>query len=132
MNERFKFRAWNKEESIMHYNAEYAYDSMGGKPALMHDSFGGVLDDDNFVVEQCTGLRDKKGKLIYEGDYIRFEWTFKDNEVCKVVWDRKQCRFTCYDAVSGCEFITWYTAFENGSSYRCEIIGNVHEMEVAE
>ena len=130
MSDRFKFRAWNKAENMYHYNAECAYDSMGGTPPLMDDSFGGVLCNDDYVVEQCTGLTDNNGKLIYEGDYIRFEWTFKDNEVFKVVWDRKHCQFTCYDAVSGCEFITWYTAFENGSSYRCEIIGNIHEMEV--
>ena len=62
------FRAFDKENKVLHYDAECAYDSMNGTPPLMHDSFGGLLDDDNFIIEQCTGLKDKNGKLIFEGD----------------------------------------------------------------
>lgn len=69
-NNRFKFRVWDKENKVLHYNAECAYDSMGGTPPLKDDSFGGVLCNEDYVVEQCTGLKDKNGNLIYEGDII--------------------------------------------------------------
>ena len=132
MNDSFKVRVWNVSGG--YYLPEFYLTPAG--EVCEFGVFNGTPkvrkfdNQENYRKERCTGLCDKNGKLIFEGDYIRFEWTFKDNEVCKVVWDRKHCQFTCYDAVSGCEFITWYTAFENGSSYRCEIIGNIHEMEV--
>ena len=114
--DRFKFRAWNKKESVMHYNAEYAYDHMEGKPVLMHDSFGGLLEDENYIVEQCTGLKDKNGKLIYEGDVLLFNGS------------RNPVYFDDGSFVilhSGSVFIPIKQKYTDVF----EIIGNIHEME---
>lgn len=129
MNDRFKFRAWNKAENMYHYNAECAYDSMGGTPPLMDDSFAGVLCNDDYVVEQCTGLKDKNGKLIYEGDIIRFDQKLFEDESYKVVWDKRQEKFTCIGIASHSEYITWYTRFENMQSNVCEVVNNVNAWE---
>lgn len=119
--DRLKFRVWDKAENK--YNRFPFHLAMSGE--LDRLSVDGELlatDEDRFIVEQCTGGKDRNGNLIYEGDLLGE--SKEDDEFIEICWCDTLASFM-YDI-----FPETYGNLETcHADYlaKFEIIGNIHE-----
>lgn len=75
MQNRFKFRIWNGSET--HYN-DFVVTATGFIGKITEEFLGkcvfnqeDMTADKECILMQCTGLKDKNGTLIYEGDILK-------------------------------------------------------------
>ena len=115
-----KFRIWDKKLKEMNYQSledlcedDYWYDGETDVWSVLHDCNS---KQKRFVIGQYTGLKDKNGKEIYEGDIL-----IDDEDEIAIV------RYSEADAMFEIIVDNIVTNFSNESSEWWRIIGNIHD-----
>lgn len=123
-----RYRAWLKEDKEMIEVDEIHFNR--GEFDFIGDAITWMCKSNDCVLMQSTGLTDKNGKEIFEGDILSIE-TDEENVKVEVSWDNKHALFI-FESKKYNDKEALGELFED-NSYPFKIIGNVWEdPELAE
>lgn len=124
MNRPIKFRSWNVVDKVM------------SPPFDMRDIFNGpkgkaVREFEDYIVSQFTGITDKNGKEIYEGDIVRTDEKYYPIKFVSYTaditnyhdgdWDEWYCGFDLGVPNDECRVLHYQLTDE------VEVIGNIYQ-----
>lgn len=116
MNDRFKFRFWDKHrKEIITFN---------GFPEAIGYILTNKIMAEPYIIMQSTGLKDKNGKLIFEGDVIKYYFD-DDSEDFIVKYSEKNLAFIT-ETLDG-KYQNNFIGYDIIPTKEYEIIGNIFE-----
>ena len=126
MQERFKFRFFDNVSKEMCYPTEY-----NGKAEYLERRYdlADMFRFKDLIPMQCTGLKDKNGKLIFEGDIIKYIDCEGKETIGYLAIDR--FNLLTFANMVNCDFCEEWAdvvkaVFFTGNS-TIEVIGNIYE-----
>ncbi|MBO1142018.1 hypothetical protein FQS87_19155 [Enterococcus avium] len=122
-----KFRAWWIQDEVMTHidTLEFLQGGIRVSDGCWHEKFLG----DEVILMQSTGLKDKNGVEIFEGDVVKVSvhngFDYLDDEVCSVQQSRFHSGLVCINPNNDMECrIFNQDVLED---YQYEVIGNIYD-----
>lgn len=133
-----KFRAWDNQKKKMILDVG-VFDNMAVlEPQYVYDSpERQIVELKGSILMQFTGLLDKNGKEIYEGDIVSTSFWYHGSEKTEFIekpligqvqyWGECHGSYNLLDKTGGSIPIEWACHKNDGWKIYGEIIGNIYE-----